>query len=334
MSIFRPARAGAIVFQSAFGISQPEPFGRPAAMGIDSDGRIYIANAQTDGQVRAFDRRGRFISPVGGQPVRAPRGVAVDRFDRVAIADSGNERLLIYGSLQAGAPLLDSYPLAGPGPVAFAPGALLYTLAGGRVVRLRFDDADRDGVADQGDNCLGLANGNQNNADKDDRGDACDDDDDADGKLDAADKCPTEASLLADDPDGCRDPRTRFLVPQHQRRYPVSPSRLTGNANGGDLGIAHVQVALGRRLDARSPLAAGARCSWLDPAKRAFVTSPCRQPVWFDADGGASWRVRLNPGLLASGNYAAMARARQNDGPWKRASYSGATSECSRSPRR
>jgi hypothetical protein len=318
VSVFRPARRGGIVFQSAFGIALPEPFSRPVATARDSGGRLYIASAEPkDGGVRAFDRRGRFISPLGGSSPSAPRGVAVDRVDRIVIADTGHDRLLVYGPLQQGAPLLERYSassLQAPGPAIFAPGAMLYVLSGNRVVRLRFDDADTDGVPDTGDNCLGLANGDQAENDSDGRGDACDDDDDGDGRRDEADRCPTEA---ASDPDadGCRDPRTRFLVPIQNRPYLTSPARLNGRSDGGQLGIETVEVALGRRLDGLPPTAAGARCAWLDPTSGAFMADSCSRPGWFAAQGRDSWRVRLRPGLLRPGRYVAVARAKQRQGP-------------------
>jgi DNA-binding beta-propeller fold protein YncE len=318
VSVFRPARKGGIVFQSAFGIGLPEPFLKPGPIARDSDGRMYIANADRDGGVRAFDRRGRYISPVGGTSPKSPMGVAVDKFDRVVISDTGGNRLLVYAPLQKGGALLETYTAPGidkPAALALAPGALVYGLAGGRVVRLRFDDADTDGVADAGDNCLDLPNPNQAEADTDGRGDACDDDDDDDGKLDTADRCSKEAAA-ADDPDGCRDPLTRFLVPGQNRIYPVSPARFTGRSEGGDLGIERVEVAIGRRADDKSPLAAGAQCFWLDETTRKF-TAPraCSRPIWFTASGRDSWRVALRPGFLAPGRYVAMARARQRQGP-------------------
>jgi DNA-binding beta-propeller fold protein YncE len=315
VSVFRPARAGGIVFQSAFGIALPEPFLEPGPIARDSDGRLYIANADEQGGVRAFDRRGRFISPVGGAAPRPVHGVAVDRFDRVMISDTAAGRLVVHAPLQRGADVIESYPLAQPGPLAHAPGALVYVLAQNRVIRLRFDDADLDGVADAGDNCLELANPNQAEADDDGRGDACDGDDDDDGKADAEDRCPTEAAAEAD-PDGCRDPASRFLVPSNNRRYSTAPTRFTGRSDGGDLGIERAEVAIARRVDERSPLAAGAQCFFYDPVAGRF-TSPraCSRPIWFTVSGRDSWRVSLRSGLLTTGRYAAMARARQRQGP-------------------
>lgn len=317
VSVFRPARRGGIVFQSAFGIGLPEPFLRPGATARDSDGRLYIANSDADGGIRAFDRRGRFISAVGGVVPKSPRGVAVDRFDRIVVSDTGNARLLVYGPLQRGAPHVETYTAEGletPGPVAFAPGALVYVLSRGRVVRLRFDDADVDGVADAGDNCLGLLNPTQANADDDARGDACDDDDDGDGKLDPDDRCPTE-SAPARDPDGCRDPLSRFLVPTQNRRYPTSPHRLTGRSEGGALGIERVEVAIGRRLGTQAFGSSGAQCAWLEPAARRFTTRSCSRPIWFGVAGRDTWRIRLSTGFLRPGRYVAVARARQRQGP-------------------
>ena len=316
VSVFRPARAGGIVFQTAFGIALPEPFLEPGPVARDSRGRIYIANAAADGGVRAFDRRGRYISPVGGSTVRSPRGVAVDRFDRVMISDTGHDRLVVYSPLQAGAPLLTTYAaaeLTAPGPVAHAPGALVYVLAGNRVVRLRFDDADMDGVADAGDNCLDLPNPDQGEADDDGRGDACDSDDDDDGRPDESDRCPKEAAGKRDE-DGCRNPQSRFLVPTHKRRYAFAPSRFTGRSDAGVLGVDRVEIAVGRRLDSQAVTSAGARCEWLTPGSLTFVAGPCRSPDWFGAAGRDSWRVSLPARLFSSGRYVVVARARQRQG--------------------
>ena len=57
-----------------------------------------------------------------------------------------------------------------------------------------FSDADGDGVGDPTDNCLTVSNADQADTDSDGAGDACDDDDDGDGVLDAADCAPTDAT--------------------------------------------------------------------------------------------------------------------------------------------
>ncbi|HET6548030.1 MAG TPA: thrombospondin type 3 repeat-containing protein, partial [Solirubrobacter sp.] len=62
---------------------------------------------------------------------------------------------------------------------------------------------DGDQVSEIADNCKGLANGVQSDADGDRVGDACDDDDDGDGVLDATDPCPlVVGGSCAGDMDG------------------------------------------------------------------------------------------------------------------------------------
>ncbi|MHC4303646.1 MAG: thrombospondin type 3 repeat-containing protein [Planctomycetota bacterium] len=52
-------------------------------------------------------------------------------------------------------------------------------------------DDDGDGIPDDCDNCLGVANADQADADGDGIGNACEDDDDDDGVPDGSDNCPT-----------------------------------------------------------------------------------------------------------------------------------------------
>jgi hypothetical protein len=63
-------------------------------------------------------------------------------------------------------------------------------------------DMDGDGVPDTLDNCPGVDNANQADADHDSIGDACDTDDDNDGVADATDNCPLVANADQLDTDG------------------------------------------------------------------------------------------------------------------------------------
>ncbi len=79
-----------------------------------------------------------------------------------------------------------------------------------------FDD-DRDGVANDADNCPATANADQLDSDGDGLGDACDDDDDNDGLADSVeDELGTDTTNPDTDEDGTDDP---------DDAYPTDPTR-------------------------------------------------------------------------------------------------------------
>jgi hypothetical protein len=64
-------------------------------------------------------------------------------------------------------------------------------------------DTDLDGISDRNDNCINIANKNQENLDADSLGDVCDNDRDGDGVFDVEDDFPDNASQYLDiDGDG------------------------------------------------------------------------------------------------------------------------------------
>jgi sugar lactone lactonase YvrE len=324
---------------AAFGVAEPASFFAPEGIARDVEGRLYVSDDNaSDGEVRAFDRRGRYLSTVAGPgsapgQVSSPRGLMRDSVGRLVVVDSGNARVQVFtlpGSAGDG-----TAPGAGeddgqetgratqtftstfvdasapgqfvrPSDASLAPGALLYVAdsSTGQVVRVRYDDVDADGALDARDTCPGLANPVQRDTDRDGQGDECDPDDDNDGVADEVDRCPRTRRGTDANADGCGDPRSRISAPRDRKTFRRSrpPSRLTGRASADELGVARVQYALAR--------VRGRRCAWY--TGRGFgPAASCDAPVWIDAEGDQRWSARVR--IRGAGTYRLLSRAIQRD---------------------
>src|SRR4051794_8730665 len=260
-------------------------FNSPHGLARERNGRLYVTSDEANGGgVRAYDPRGfllRVIATPGVQPggVSGPQGVTLDPVGRPIVADTGNNRIELFNSFDAGSGFVDSALLPGPPvDVAAAPGANVYAIqSSGRITRVHYDDADSDDVVDARDNCRGLANADQRDTDHDGQGDACDADDDNDGLADGQDKCPISMRRPDRNRDGCADPRSRVTR--------ASASRVAGVASGDRL--ARVQVAVCR-------------------------VGRCGSPRWLRARGVRSWSRHVR--LAHGGRYVVMSRAVQRGG--------------------
>jgi hypothetical protein len=304
--------------RAGFGVGDLNPPGFDSPHGIARDGstgNIFVSSDEPGaGGVRAYDKRGfplRTVAVPGSGPgdVSGPTGLAVDRVGRLIVADTGHNRVLSLGSLAEGNPPLGSLGgLGAPVDVALAPGALLYVAdaANGRILRVRYDDVDQDGVIDAADNCRDLPNPAQRDTDHDGIGDACDPDDDNDGIDDAADPCPQSPRGTDANGDGCPDPASRITAPSGAR-YTRSrpPTRVAGRARGDRLGLMRVEVAVGRRVSAT-------RCRWYRRDRSFGPASSCSAPRYVRARGTSSWSASLR--IRARGTYVISSRAVQRGG--------------------
>ena len=117
-------------------------------------------------------------------------------------------------------------------------------------------DADRDGVANDADNCLNAVNADQANADGDAAGDACDEDDDNDGASDALEaelrtdprRPDTDGDGRSDREDAC--PVTASALPTG---CPLFDDERTLNAILGRVDPKSTSARLTPRRDRRAP---------------------------------------------------------------------------------
>lgn len=310
---FKP-QGGAHVPVAAFGTAEPPAFFDPEGIARDEEGRLFVADdSASDGEVRVFDGRGFPIATIAGPgagpgQVSSPRGLALDPFGRVLVADAGNARVQAFTPLAFGGGFAEAYgdsaTLGAPGGLVLAPGAYLYVTdtANGRVVRLRYDDVDRDNAIDERDNCPGLTNPEQSDADRDRRGDACDTDDDNDGIGDESDACPLTRRGPDANNDGCGDPRSRVSYPVQTVRGGLT--RVSGVAAADELGVQVVRVAVGR-------VGAGG-CRWLGANGTLGGQASCDSPVFFPAEGVRRWNASVR--IRQRGTYRVLSRAVQNGG--------------------
>lgn len=296
VQVLRAARGGLNeLYGYGFGVTDPGAWGPVSGVAFDTLRNVVVSSADPTETMRLHKVNGALLGTIGlPGHYSGPQGVVFDRLNRLLVADTGHHRVVLTDTVARGNAPLGAFGGHGSGAGAFsyptsvaaAPGALVYVADWGnqRLVRLRYDDADRDGALDGDDNCPGVYNPDQGDIDYDRIGDACDPDIDGDGIPNASDRCPLVRPYVDKNKDGCPDPIGRAT------KVSVSSSSVSvsGRAHGGGLGVARVEVALVKR-----------------GTKRAV------KPKYRRAKGTTRWRMKVSKRKLRRGNYTVRVRTVQ-----------------------
>lgn len=255
---------------------------------------------------------------IGLGQLSVPFGVAIDSLNRVHVTESANNRVQTFAPNEAAWSYLARYPEpapgqtgteggSGPGQLNFpmgvaVDGTRVYVADAGnnRIHRLRFDDADADGVFDTVDNCPGAANPDQANADSNGTGDACSTASPGPGTQSASDTTAPVSRITS--PRGKRLPRARAF------------RAVLGNAYDNQSGVAAVEVAIARKV--------GKRCRYL--VRGRLVRGICSKPrfqraklVRRESAGNVRWRYRPSGRArraLRAGKWLIVSRAEDRAG--------------------
>jgi thermitase len=257
---------------------------------VNVDDALELDDADADGVVDLND-----TCPVAANNACAPPGTDPDGDLKTGVADHCPNEPAAYAG--------DGCPGSGPNAdAADWPDAFDACPTSAGTAR-GCPDSDRDGVRNTLDNCPVTANASQADLDGDRAGDACDADDDNDGRIDAPagpDRCPTVKAFT---PDGCA-----VIVPADRDRDGFSdaadgcPTEYARTLNGCPLPavtalaarvrnrVATIKVRTSRGATVTTTVERKRGRRWVRVTRKAAVTS-------------SRHRVSLKVGRLRKGRY-------------------------------